>query len=141
MKLYRTGISNPLKRLDGGSEMTRYTHHLHVTDGHLTAGIESAIPICMNANNDKSFAALVLETARAVPAAGRFGSDKVFISAVWERYGFGMTLERFKEWVGYSNSTGALRLCRADLVELMDPATVKASETKWENAEFHFVRV
>jgi hypothetical protein len=90
--------------------------------------------------------------ARAVQAAadreqeGRFGTRKVFIAAVWRRLrdmpgsvAAGMDLDTFKRHLVDANRADLLGLHRADLVPLMDPAEVRASEITYGNATFHFI--
>lgn len=95
-------------------------------------------------NDDAGFAKRVLEAARA-SKTGRFGHDKVFISHVLRQ----LTDEgarvndagEFKERLVSVHRHRLLSLSRADLVEAMDPRDVAASETRYLNATFHFVRV
>ena len=47
----------------------------------------------------------------------------------------------FKQRLLRANQAGLLSLSRADLVEAMDPADVRASEISSLGATFHFVRV
>lgn len=88
--------------------------------------------------------------AREVQAAadreqeGRFGARKVFIAAVWRRLEHalgptGMDLAAFKRHLVDANRSDLLALHRADLVPLMDPEEVKASEILYGNASFHFI--
>jgi len=96
----------------------------------------------------EDFARCVLTAARASPT-GRWHKTKVFISHVWEEFelpptfrGRGaMDLNDFKKMLGAAHRAGLLRLGRADLVEAMNPADVKASETPYLNGVFHFVRL
>jgi hypothetical protein len=88
--------------------------------------------------------------ARTVQAAardcrtGRFGDNKVFISHVWRHLspepGFPeMDLPTFKRRLTEANNARLLTLSRADLVEVMGPADVQESQTRYLNGEFHFV--
>ncbi len=95
----------------------------------------------------EEFARRVLEAARA-SRTGWFGNPgvggKVFISHVYRSYcdlypEAALTLEAFKERLIEVNRRGLIRLSRADLPNLMDPADVRASETRYLNAVFHFV--
>ncbi len=52
-----------------------------------------------------------------------------------------MDLPAFKRRLTEANNARLLTLSRADLVQLMDPADVRESETRYLNAEFHFVLV
>ena len=90
-----------------------------------------------------AFAQTVKAAARDCPT-GRFGDNKVFISHVWRRLrdepGFpAMDLPTFRERLTEANNAGLLTLSRADLVQLMDPADVQESLTRYLNAEFHFI--
>ncbi len=93
-----------------------------------------------------SFAEQVLEIARSTPSDARFGDNKVFISEIWSRLSKGANRPdwsepTFKQLLTEANRRGELRLVRADLVEVMNPRQVAASETRFENATFHFVRL
>jgi hypothetical protein len=90
-----------------------------------------------------AFARTVRAAARDCPA-GRFGDNKVFIAHVWRRLrdepGFPpMDLPAFKQRLTEANNAGLLTLSRADLVQVMDPEDVRESQTRYLNAEFHFV--
>jgi hypothetical protein len=86
----------------------------------------------------------VQTAARACPT-GRFGDNKVFIYRVWEQLQ-GEThlpvrsLDEFKQRLVEANHAGLLHLSRADLVQAMDPADVRQSETPYLDARFHFIR-
>jgi hypothetical protein len=90
------------------------------------------------------------EFARVVQAAadreqdGRFGTRKVFIAAAWRRLrqapaALDMDLDTFKRHLVDANRADLLALHRADLVPVMDPAEVRASEITYGNATFHFI--
>jgi hypothetical protein len=92
-----------------------------------------------------AFAQTVKAAARNCPT-GRFGDNKVFINHVWrslrEEPGFPvMDLSSFKERLTEANNAGLLTLSRADLIEVMDPADVRESQTWYLNGEFHFILV
>ena len=92
-----------------------------------------------------AFAATVQAVARDCPT-GRFGDNKVFINHLWRHLrdepSFpALDLPTFKEKLVAANSAGLLTLSRADLVQVMDPADVQESETRYLNGEFHFVLV
>ncbi len=77
---------------------------------------------------------------------GWFGDGRVFISHVWpayrDRFGDGAgDMGRFKSRLVEAHRADLLTLAGADLVEAMDPQDVAASETRYLNASFHFVRV
>lgn len=93
-----------------------------------------------------AFAERTLAIARRLPAAGRFGENKAFISHVWRELAGeadfkSLSLDRFKRRLVDANREGLVRLSRADLVEAMDPAAVEDSATAYENATFHFIRL
>jgi len=87
---------------------------------------------------------VVRETIPNVGADGRFGSEKVFVSAIWrsierDQRLSDLSLDRFKTWLLSANRDGALVLARADLIGAMDPKQVAESEIRDRNATFHFV--
>ena len=87
---------------------------------------------------------VVRETIPRVGVDGRFGSEKVFVSAIWrsierDRRLADLSLDRFKHWLVAANRDGWLVLARADLVGAMDPRLVAESEIKDQGATFHFV--
>ncbi|WP_225411378.1 helix-turn-helix domain-containing protein [Stigmatella hybrida] len=86
-----------------------------------------------------SFAERVLHTARTA-TSGRFGDDRVFISHIWRAMKDpGLDEQAFKNRLIEANQKRLLSLSRADMVELMDPADVAASETRYLGATFHFI--
>lgn len=94
--------------------------------------------------NATDFAAQVLAAASQVPAAGRFGADRVFVSALWKQLGenrdaLGPNLDAFKARLLEANRALALTLARADMPGAMDRAKVAASEIAYLNSTFHFV--
>ena len=94
--------------------------------------------------NAADFAATVLAAASQVPAAGRFGADRVFISALWKQLGeqrdaMGPNLDAFKTRLIEANRGRLLTLARADMPGAMNRATVAASEISYLNSTFHFV--
>ncbi|MDY7225896.1 hypothetical protein [Hyalangium rubrum] len=85
------------------------------------------------------FAGRVLQAARTA-TSGRFGDDRVFISHVWRAMqGQGLDEQSFKRRLIEANQKRLLSLSRADMVELMDPADVSASEIQHLGATFHFI--
>lgn len=93
-----------------------------------------------------AFASAAVAAARRTPPAGWFGDNKVFISHAWQTFrqqpgGQNVDLPAFKQRLVEANREGLLRLSRADLVSAMDPADVRASETRYLNAEFHFILI
>jgi hypothetical protein len=100
----------------------------------------------------RAFAAAALRAARQTPSAGWFGDNKVFIARAWRQFqsqpdappgvpSSSLDLPAFKKRLVEANREGLLRLSRADLVSAMDPADVRESETRYLNAEFHFILI
>ncbi len=90
----------------------------------------------------KSALALVREAVHQIGPDGRYGDQKVFISAVYRAippHAIGMTLPEFKRWLIDRNRTGDLVLARADLVGAMDRNLVRDSEIEDRGATFHFI--
>jgi hypothetical protein len=90
-----------------------------------------------------TFARTVQAAARTCPT-GRFGDNKVFINHVWRQLqnepGFPrLDLAAFKGALAEANQAGLIRLSRVDLVQVMDPADVRESETRYLDAVFHFI--
>lgn len=88
--------------------------------------------------------AVVRETIPRVGADGRFGTEKVFVSAIWHRIErdrrlADLSLDRFKRWLVTANRDGWLVLARADLVGAMDSKLVSESEIEDRGDTFHFV--
>jgi hypothetical protein len=88
--------------------------------------------------------AMVRDAIPAIGADGRFGPEKVFVSAIWERLqGDGrmldFSLDRFKRWLVAAQRERLLDLARADLVGAMDPHLVAESEIEDLGSTFHFV--
>lgn len=85
----------------------------------------------------------VLAAIQRVPAAGRFGGDRVFVSALWRAFSRdafdGITFDDFKKRLIAANRKRQITLARADLTAAMNPATVIASEIAHLNSTFHFV--
>jgi hypothetical protein len=82
--------------------------------------------------------------ASGSPRVTRRRPDKVFIASVWE----GLELDPefgplgangFKAQLVEAHRRGLLRSSRADLVAAMAPADVAASETRHQNATYHFI--
>jgi hypothetical protein len=92
-----------------------------------------------------AFAATVQALARTAPI-GRWGENKVFINHVWHAFRAEpnfprMDLAAFKERLVEAHRHGLLRLERADLVEAMNPDDVRASETPYLTATYHFILI
>lgn len=88
--------------------------------------------------------AVVRETIPRIGADGRFGPDKVFVSAIWhtiehDRRLLDLSLDRFKRWLVIANRDRLLDLARADLVGAMDAHLVAESEIEYLGSTFHFV--
>ncbi|HET7504126.1 MAG TPA: hypothetical protein VFK02_24060 [Kofleriaceae bacterium] len=87
---------------------------------------------------------LVREAIPRIGSDGRFGAEKVFVSAIWERIERDgrlpeLSYERFKRWLVTANRDQLLDLARADLVGAMDPKLVADSEIEHLGTTFHFV--
>jgi hypothetical protein len=87
---------------------------------------------------------VVRETLPRVGHDGRYGAEKVFVSAIWHSIARDhrlaeLTLDRFKRWLVTANRDGWLALARADLVGAMDADLVAESEIEDQGATFHFV--
>jgi hypothetical protein len=92
------------------------------------------------------FAATVKRIARDCPPDARFGSNKVFVAAVWRESqaedGFPrMPLADFKAALAEASREGLIRLEPADLVQAMEPKLVSDSEVIRAGAAFHFILV
>ncbi len=86
-----------------------------------------------------TFAGNVLRAARGA-TTGRFGEDRVFINHVWNAMrSQGLDERAFKRRLIEANQKRLLSLSRADMVELMDPSDVAASEIQYLGATFHFI--
>jgi Arc/MetJ family transcription regulator len=91
-----------------------------------------------------TLADVVHEALPLVGSDGRYGSEKVFVSAVWrglekERRVAGMTLDSFKRSLVQAMRAGKVRLARADLIGAMDAKLVSDSEILDNGSTFHFV--
>jgi hypothetical protein len=87
---------------------------------------------------------LVREAIPRIGSDGRFGPEKVFVSAIWhhiERDGRlpDLSLDRFKRWLVTFNRDQLLDLARADARGEMDGQLVEESEINDQGATFHFV--
>jgi cell pole-organizing protein PopZ len=87
---------------------------------------------------------VVRETIPRVGTDGRYGAEKVFVSAIWRSIErdhrlVDLSLDRFKRWLVNANRDGWLVLARADLVGAMDAKLVAESEIRDQGATFHFV--
>ncbi len=91
-----------------------------------------------------NFAATVSDAATRVPESGRFGSRKVFVSAIWEALPEAERVRQdfdgFKAQLFAAHRAQLLSLARADLVAAMPAALVAASEMQPDRGvTFHFV--
>lgn len=87
---------------------------------------------------------LVREAIPRIGADGRFGDEKVFVSAIWQHLEDNgrladWSLERFKRWLVTANRDQLLDLARADAQGEMDSRLVEDSEIIDQGATFHFV--
>lgn len=87
---------------------------------------------------------LVREAIPQIGSDGRFGPEKVFVSAIWRRIESerrlpDLSLERFKRWLVTANRDQLLDLARADLRGAMDAKLIEESEIRDLGATFHFV--
>jgi hypothetical protein len=107
-----------------------------------------AVPVTLVAPpkpwDDAELISAVQRATAAVPATGRFGDDRVFVSAIWRQLDEGaafpgLTLDGLKRRLIAANREQRLTLARADLVGAMDPREVAASEIRHLNSTFHFV--
>ncbi len=97
-----------------------------------------------SATSSDTLLTLVRETIPRIGSDGRFGVEKVFVSALWRRIERdnrlpNLSLDRFKSWLVTANREQLLDLARADLVGAMDAKLVKESEIQDLGATFHFV--
>jgi hypothetical protein len=93
-----------------------------------------------------AFSDMVYHAIAQVPEAGRFGSRKVFVSAIWDALPAAerarQNLDSFKAQLFAAHRAQLLSLARADLVAAMPPAAVAASEIEpARGVTFHFVVV
>ena len=85
---------------------------------------------------------VVREDAQLLYAFASIGERKLFLSALWRALSPELpeyNRESFKEALVQAHRAGLLRLARADLVEAMDAAEVRASEVRYLTASFHFL--
>jgi len=88
--------------------------------------------------------AAVREAIPRIGTDGRYGKEKVFVSALWQHLARDhrvpeLSLDHFKRWLVAANRDQLLDLARADLVDAMDPNLVEQSEIEDLGATFHFV--
>jgi len=111
-------------------------------------------PPSSSAMSTEAFARAVNEamsTIRAEPSplrpgvtVGRFGPDKVFVSAIWRTLSADprfhqMTHQQFLRHLLDANRHGYIALARADMPGAMDPTEVTDSEIRDMGSTFHFV--
>ncbi|HEU4727818.1 MAG TPA: hypothetical protein VFT22_08020, partial [Kofleriaceae bacterium] len=103
-----------------------------------------AAPPSATAVSADTLLTLVREAIPRIGSDGRFGAEKVFVSAIWQRIERDgrlpdLSFERFKRWLVTANRDQLLDLARADLVGAMDPKLVADSEIEHLGTTFHFV--
>jgi len=86
------------------------------------------------------FAVRVLDVARKT-ADGRFGPDKLFVSALLRALPHERDPAAFKDRLLQAHRAGLVALSRADLVEAMDPREVETSGIRYMGATFHFLNL
>jgi len=141
-------VPGPLKLLPGravGARNSSFEELVAATVRQWLAAAPAAAPPRPAAEpfDLAAFAARVTAAAREAPT-GHFGDNKTFIVHVWRQlqaHGTGPPLgeDEFRQRLTEANHAGLLQLSRADLVEVMDPDDVRASETRYLNATYHFV--
>jgi hypothetical protein len=89
-------------------------------------------------NSNELFANVVKSLVSKIPASKRFG-DKVYISDLLEKCDGYYTVEELKAKLAKCHQAGLIVLSRADLV--MDVEKERASLTKLNNSEFHYIRL
>jgi len=109
-----------------------------------TSPVAPAMPRPLEALPADMLLTLVREAIPRIGSDGRFGPEKVFVSAIWHRIETDsrlpeLSLERFKRWLVTANRDQLLDLARADLVGAMDAKLVAESEIQDLGATFHFV--
>lgn len=84
---------------------------------------------------------LVNQAVIDMPKSGRFGPQKVFVSAIYDVVGkaAGVSLPEFKRMLVDANRERKLDLARADLIGSMPASKVERSEISDMGATFHFV--
>jgi hypothetical protein len=107
----------------------------------LTLVTPSAKPAAISAD---TLLDVVRETIPRIGSDGRFGPEKVFVSAIWHRIERDgrmpeLSLDRFKHWLLTFNRDQLLDLARADTQGEMDDRLVEESEINDLGATFHFV--
>jgi hypothetical protein len=81
----------------------------------------------------------VLAVARTRGVA-KYHADRAYIASVWDHWPEPRpSFADFKTKLLAMRHAGDIRLVRADLVRAMDPLLLERSETKYQNAEFHFI--
>jgi hypothetical protein len=87
---------------------------------------------------------LVREAIPRIGSDGRFGPEKVFVSALWRYIEDDgrlpdLSLDRFKRWLVTANRDQLIDLVRADSQGDMDGRLLEESEIRDLGATFHFV--
>jgi hypothetical protein len=96
------------------------------------------------AGQDDQLLMLVRDALPHIGSDGRFGTEKVFVSALWRTISSRtpqpqLSLEHFKSWLVNANRQRLLDLAPADLVGAMDARLVAESKIEHRGATFHFV--
>lgn len=127
----------PKKKTRAAAKTTRTAPILQVTAVPMTIGefaqaVQGALPSIQEAPGPSG------------RPGGRWGSDKVFIAAIWRRLQgdprfHGMTVQQFKKRLVEANRDQLLDLARADSRGDMDESEVIGSEIEDRGATFHFV--
>jgi len=134
-----TSLEARVERLEkavfGGTR--RWGPRPSVFDDHVDEHDRTKLP-----SDDAELARLVLHTAAAEKRRWVPGAHGVFISHVIERLqqaGYDADPDAVKADLVRLHRAGHITLTRADLVEAMKPEDVEASETRYLNAQFHFI--
>lgn len=94
----------------------------------------------MSRDELKRFVDRVQDACQRVPAAGRFGSAKVWIHAACAIGQFDEGLDAFKAMLAEASEAGLIELSRCDLVEACDPRDVRRSAMQRQGFTFNFIR-
>jgi lambda repressor-like predicted transcriptional regulator len=133
-----------MPRTSDPGDTARTTDAQRTTQSPQAAPANAGQPTNQSAQPTESLLEVVRETIPQIGADGRFGSEKVFVSALWHRIERSirpaeLSLDHFKRWLVTANRDGSLVLVRADLIGAMDAKQVAESEIRDRGATFHFV--
>jgi hypothetical protein len=106
--------------------------------------VSTAPPAASQPKNGNILLTAVQEAIPRIGTDGRYGPEKVFVSALWhsierDNRANHLSLDRFKHWLLEANRSRLIDLARADLVGAMDPKLVEESEIRDFGSTFHFV--